>query len=122
MHLSAALPEFQAGQILYIPYENSRLYAETIQIVHSRQLCWARPLALHHLEPERIHDLRQGSDLLLPRSLFFSALDIDVIPVIAQLHDPSEAEQPDTAHRLAYLLLQDFIRQVCRAYPEQFSA
>jgi hypothetical protein len=127
MHLSAALPEFQTGQIIYLsyensPHENSRLYAEAIQIVHSRQLCWARPLALHQLEPERIYDLRQGSDLLLPRSLFLSALDTDVIPVITQLHATSEPDQPDIARRQAHLLLQDFIRQVCRAYPEQFSA
>ncbi|NJR37583.1 MAG: hypothetical protein HC781_00555 [Leptolyngbyaceae cyanobacterium CSU_1_4] len=92
--LTAPLPTFQDGQIIYLPYEATRLYAETIQIIPSRQLCWARPLALIQLpdQPDEIdvnlykplilHDLRQSSDLLLPLSLFHIALDLDAIPVI----------------------------------------
>jgi hypothetical protein len=122
MHLSATLTEFQSGQIIYIPHGDSRLYAEAIQIVQSRQLCWARPLALVQPEPELIHDLRQGADLLLPRSLFLTALDTEVIPIISQLSPPELHEETPSNRRLAHLLLQDFIRQVCQAHPDQFSS
>jgi hypothetical protein len=125
MHLSTTLPDFQAGQIIYLQHEATRLYAEAIQVVKPRQLCWARPLALLKPEPESIlHDLRQGSDLLLPLSLFFIALDIEAIPVIMQLNTPKaelEQREENSAHRLAHLLLQDFIRQIWQAHPDQFS-
>jgi hypothetical protein len=125
MHLSTAtLPDFQAGQIIYLQHETTRLYAEAIQVVKLRQLCWARPLALLKPEPELIlHDLRQGSDLLLPLSLFFIALDTEAIPVIMQLDTlkAEEAREENSAIRLAHLLLQDFIRQVWQAHPDQFS-
>jgi hypothetical protein len=124
MHLSTApLPDFQAGQVIYLQHETTRLYAEAIQVVKPRQLCWARPLAL--LQPEStLHDLRQGSDLLLPLSLFFIALDTEAIPVIMQLNTPKaeEAREEKSASHLAHLLLQDFIRQVWQAHPDQFSA
>jgi hypothetical protein len=132
MHLSTSekLAEgFQTGQILYLQHENQRLYAETIQIVQPRQLCWARPLALLHVDPAGflepnletgapfLQDLRQASDLLLPISLFQVAIDTDVIPVITQLH---AAKPEDSENRLAQQQLQGFIRQIWLAHPEVF--
>lgn len=46
--------EFQPSQILYIEQDTTRLYAELVQVVTERALCWVRPLALltilEHLE------------------------------------------------------------------------
>jgi hypothetical protein len=130
---TAALSEFQDGQIIYLQHGAMRLYAETIQLIKSRQLCWARPLALMQLpnnldidlyKPLILHDLRQGSDLLLPISLFHIALDVDAIPVIAQLNAPKDdlPIEPLTDNRqIALRLLQNFVHQVWQAHSEQFS-
>ncbi len=40
------------SQILYLEHGSSRLYAEAIQIVEARRLCWARPTLLIHGLPE----------------------------------------------------------------------
>jgi hypothetical protein len=130
---TTALPEFQDRQIIYLQHGTMRLYAETIQIIKLRQLCWARPLALIQLpdelgvnlyQPLILCDLRQGSDLLLPISLFCIALDIDAIPVITQLNDPEgslPAEPLRDKSQLSPPFLQNFVRQVWQAHPEQFS-
>jgi len=130
---NVALSTFQDGQIIYLQHETLRLYAETIQIIKTRKLCWARPLALIQLPAERysdrdealmLHDLRQGSDLLLPISLFQIALDTEALPVIAQLNAPkddfpvelfSDGEQP------SFPILQNFVHQVWQAHSEEFS-
>jgi hypothetical protein len=135
-----ALPDFQPGQILQLEHKRTRLYAETIQIVPQRQLCWARPLALlilakggnWQLDPQQVehgdlalYDLRQGADLLLPLSLFQTALDTDVIPVLAWLNTPKaqtvgmdaiDSQRKQSVHRH----LQDLIRRLCRAHPNVF--
>jgi hypothetical protein len=126
------MPEFQDGQIIYIQHQAMRLYAETIQVIPARQLCWARPLALLQQPDDRaldsdlvFHDLRQGSDLLLPTSLFCVALDVDAIPVITQLNAPKSV-QPDPASgqkkTLAHSALQNFVRQIWQAYPDRFAS
>jgi hypothetical protein len=124
---------FQDGQIIYIQHESIRLYAETIQVIEARQLCWARPLALLQLlddrlpdfsQPLLLRDLRQGSDLLLPTCLFRAALDVDAIPVIAQLSAPKAEpeEAPLESKNPTIPLLHQFIQQIWQAYPEQFAA
>lgn len=130
---NVALTKFQDGQIIYLQHETMRLYAETIQIVNTRKLCWARPLALIQLsdEPDSdrhksliLHDLRQGSDLLLPISLFQIALDTDAIPVITQLNAPKanlSTELLLDGNHPAFLLLQTFVHQVWQAHSEEFS-
>lgn len=130
---TATLSEFQDGQIIYLQHEAMRLYAEAIQVIKSRQLCWARPLALVQLpdkldtnpcQPLILHDLRQGSDLLLPISLFHIALDIDAVPVITQLNAPKNDLTTDlwaNNGQTAPLLLQNFIHQIWQADSEQFS-
>lgn len=130
---NVALSTFQDGQIIYLQHEAMRLYAETIQIVKARKLCWARPLALIQLPTEQesdrhkaliLHDLRQCSDLLLPISLFQIALDTDAIPVITQLNAPKanlSTELLLDGKHPSFPLLQTFVHQVWQARSEEFS-
>lgn len=46
------------SQILYLEHGSSRLYAEAIQIVEARRLCWARPTLLIHGLPEESYSDR----------------------------------------------------------------
>jgi len=130
---NVALSTFQEGQIIYLQHETLRLYAETIQIIKTRKLCWARPLALIQLPAERysdryealmLHDLRQGSDLLLPISLFQIALDTETIPVITQLNAPKNdlpIELFPDGRQPSFPILQNFVHQVWQAHSEEFS-
>ena len=70
---------FQAGQIVFLEYGECKLYAEVIQVVRSRQLCWVRPLLLEASDPPQVTDLRSTSDLLWSINLFQPALDTQVI-------------------------------------------
>lgn len=103
-----------------------------VQIVETRDLCWARPLALVNdfsredpsLLPEEstrlpaLYDLRQGSDLLLPKVLFRQAIDTEVMPLLSQLFcNVEKAEDTIATHQL----LNQFIRQVWQAHPDVFS-
>lgn len=123
----------QSSQIVCIEHSGARLYAEVIQVVTERQLCWARPLAL--LLPGQngeddwvigtLYDLRQGADLLCPISLFRVALDIEVIPILVQLDAPkNQTEAASSAavelKRQAHQELRDFIHRVWKAHPESF--
>ncbi|WP_413175189.1 hypothetical protein [Anabaena azotica] len=78
---------FQPGQILSLDYGHRNLYAEVIQVVISRDLCWVRPLMLVNLiqEVPYITDLRDASDLLWPVHLFRPALDTEVISFLGDL-------------------------------------
>ncbi|MCU0568979.1 MAG: hypothetical protein MUF49_20565 [Oculatellaceae cyanobacterium Prado106] len=167
MHLPTSSPSnfqqepfqsgLQSGQIVYLEQGDTRLYADVIQVVQERQLCWARPLALlmtqpadfpedslssepetqsgveagrsptfpHIFRPKEgceniaLYDLRQGSDLLMPLSLFHIALDTEVIPVLAQLGQPKqEAVSSSSESQITHRLLQDFIGQVWRSRPD----
>ena len=42
------------SQILYLEHGSSRLYAEAIQVVSNRQVCWARPTLLIQKLPENV--------------------------------------------------------------------
>jgi len=119
---------FEPRQIVCLEYENTRLYAEVIQIVTSRQICWARPLMLATMDiycspglstDNTVYDLRQGADLLLPLTLFSAALDTEVIPLLMYLDTP-ERQPPDKAGVNKQLRL--FVRQVWEAYPQAFKA
>lgn len=136
---------FQPGQILYLEHQCSRLYTEVIQVVTERGSCWVRPIALLTLptpadmtsypiqfevsvfssEHIILHDLRQGSDLLCPLSLFHVALDTEVIPILTKLNtlktglgNPMQlaAEEAHQAHHQ----LQDFVCRIWKAHPEAF--
>lgn len=118
-------PEFQPGQIVGLDCQNTCLYAEVIQVVTQRQMCWVRPLMLVEKDQpceERsffpmVSDLRQSSDLILPLSLFRVALDTEVIPLLMQLNiNHDKAPIPALAHQH----LQAFVRRVWQATPQVF--
>jgi len=78
---------FQAGQIVFLEYKDSRLYTEVIQVVVERDLCWVRPLMLvnQDCESQQVSDLRSTSDLLWSINLFQPALDTQVIELYSQI-------------------------------------
>ena len=78
---------FQSGQILFLECDRSRLYAELIQVVVSRQLCWVRPLLLVDFTQEipLVNDLRGANDILWSADSFRPALDTDTIEFLSQV-------------------------------------
>ncbi len=119
--------KFKSGQIVCIESSDRFLYGEVIQIVNSRQLCWARPLTLALVAPtesfspnfspvKQSIDLRSASDLLLPLALFRAAYDTEVIELLTEL---AAKEQPTDKRKLAFDL-NGFIKQVCEEKPHQF--
>lgn len=124
------LADFQTSQIVCLEHQHTCLYAEVIQVVKARQTCWVRPLilsmspsdqpspALWSEREPRVYDLRQGADLLWPIALFRSALDTEVIPLLAWLQDYANDNQvPALAARHQ---LNQFVSQIWQAYPEAF--
>ncbi len=123
--------DFKPGQIVRLTCKTMSLYTEVIQVVPQRQICWVRPLLLvesifngepnwGQSEPESppiLYDLRQGSDLILPLSLFCAALDTEVIPLMMQL-DAYSGKTPELSS--AHQQLQTFVHQVWQTYPEAF--
>jgi hypothetical protein len=121
--------KFQPSQIVCLEHETTRLYAEIIEFVEARQVCWVRPLLLavavadseplSVLSPEQLtlYDLRWGADLLWPASLFRPALDTEVIPLLVYLDDPDgrSTNDPDVHMQLSY-----FVRKVWQAYKSVF--
>ncbi|WP_330949800.1 MULTISPECIES: hypothetical protein [Planktothrix] len=129
---------FKPGQIVGLNHQNSCLYAEVIQVVEVREVCWVRPLMLiqglsEHPEdnfssfgftPETfiLSDLRQSPDLIWPTRLFRAALDTEVITFLAQLESP-DTNSPGVKRVnacSAHQQLQDFIGQVWRASANVF--
>ncbi|HAO12214.1 MAG TPA: hypothetical protein DCQ51_13825 [Planktothrix sp. UBA8407] len=131
---------FKPGQIVGLNHDNSCLYAEVIQVVEVRDVCWVRPLMLIEglseppennfssfgFTPETftLYDLRPSPDLIWPTRLFKAALDTEVITFLAQLESP-EANYPGVKRVnacSAHQQLQDFIGQVWRAYANVFES
>ncbi|CAD5950166.1 hypothetical protein PCC9214_02502 [Planktothrix tepida] len=131
---------FQPGQIVGLNHLNRCLYAEVIQVVEFRGVCWVRPLMLierladqdqgDYLDvpntPESfiLYNLQQSPDLIWPTQLFRAALDTEVIPFLAQLDAPDvnfPGIKPVNA-RSAHQQLREFIRQVWQAYPDVFQS
>ncbi|MBD2180837.1 hypothetical protein H6S82_23400 [Planktothrix sp. FACHB-1355] len=118
---------FQPSQIVCLEHQATRLYAEVIQIIESRQMCWVRPLMIAipvcyenaGSEQYTLYDLRQGADLVWPSILFRPALDVEVIPLFTHLQT-SKTQTHNT--QLAHQHLQDFIRQVWLAYQNYFKS
>ncbi|ABA20900.1 conserved hypothetical protein [Trichormus variabilis ATCC 29413] len=109
---------FQPGQIVSLEHGERNLYAEVIQVVVARQLCWVRPLLLVTYTPELpiIIDLRDGSDLLWPIKLFRHALDTEVITLLSQVLLKEPKLEPDL---VAKQQLHQFIQQLWQAYQEE---
>lgn len=98
-------PLFAPHQIVRLHCDRAYLYAEVIQLIEDKDLCWARPLLLWHcdqvyspsltdylLQPNacsdcQLYDLRQLADLLWPTRLFQSVLDTEAVPLLTYLYD-----------------------------------
>jgi hypothetical protein len=129
-----AVPCFQPSQIVGLEHETSCLYAEVVQVIESRQSCWVRPLMLvfwseatqmQHSPLATMtacYDLRHDSDLVLPLTLFRVALDVEVLPWLADLYiddrDIADHEKKASGHQL----FREFIQKVWQAHPEVFQA
>ena len=125
------------SQIVCLELDLTCLYAEVVQIVEARRLCWARPLVLvigssevtdfsqsfepRSQNPPYWHDLRQGADLLLPTILFRQAFDVEAIPVLSSLCRLDESADSTPQATLVHHQLSDFVRQLCQSYPGAFS-
>jgi len=109
--------DFQPGQIVSLKHGDMNLYAEVIQVVVYRQLCWVRPLVLVNFipEPPQITDLRDASDLLWPVNLFRPALDTEVITILSQVLAKELKTEPDS---IAKQQLHQFIHLVWQEYQE----
>ena len=115
--------DFQPRQIVSLEHESTHLYAEVIQVVEARQMCWVRPLMLVFLDPlypffePRLCDLRSSADLLWPKEPFRSALDTEVVPLLVRLL----SLEPQSNHELtAAQQLSQFIHQVWQARSTAF--
>jgi hypothetical protein len=110
--------DFQPGQIVSLEYGDKNLYAEVIQVVVSRQLCWVRPLLLTTDTPDLplVTDLRDAADLLWPVKLFRPALDTEVITILSQVLAKEPKAELDLA---AKQQLNQFIHQLWQAYQEE---
>ncbi len=111
---------FHPGQIVSLEHDDSKLYAEVIQVVISRHLCWVRPLLLlvksSESEPPLINDLREASDLLWPLDFFRPALDTEVIPILSQVLAKEPKPEIDSSTKQ---LLHQFIHEVWQAYKKE---
>lgn len=112
--------DFQPRQIVSLEYESTYLYAEVIQVVESRLVCWVRPLLLapgNYLDWEPlVYDLRSTADLVWPLTFFRPALDTEVIPLLVELL----ASEPQLEHdSTAAKQLNQFIHKVWQAQQEK---
>ncbi|WP_421655729.1 hypothetical protein [Leptothermofonsia sp. ETS-13] len=122
---------FQPCQIVCLEHETSRLYAEVIQIVESRQICWVRPLILavdasldsgqeNATDLSYCYDLRSGADLLYPLVLFRTVLDSEVIPLLAFLYNPERELRNHPSNQSGHQQFRQLIQKIWQAYPEAF--
>ncbi|PZO12478.1 MAG: hypothetical protein DCF25_17560 [Leptolyngbya foveolarum] len=130
------------SQILYLEHGSSRLYAEAIQIVEARRLCWARPTLLIHGLPEEnssetsladrqaaiahaathletstlsLYNLKDGPDLIWPTALFSIAFDIDFFALLIRLK-----LSPDDSQLRSQQQLSAFVRSFWLAHTDTF--
>ena len=115
--MDISLDFLQPGQIVSLEHGDKNLYAEVIQFVVSRQLCWVRPLLIVTFiqESPLITDLRDASDLLWPANLFRPALDTEVITFLSQVLAKEPKTEPDL---VAAWQLNQFIHQLWQSYQQ----
>lgn len=121
---------FQPSQIVCLEHGDSCLYAEVIQVLEARQMCWVRPLMLKVFSSEsecgnnqdvseksRLWDLRDGADLVWPICLFREAIDTEFMPLLSELYllDIEPKNLP-----ISHQQLRDFVRVVWQAFPDVF--
>jgi hypothetical protein len=110
---------FVPHQIVYLESHAARLYAEVIQTLEQRQMCWVRPLILSYAgefdaplsqQGNTLEILEDGPDLLWPTHQFKVAVDTEVLPLLGILHSKMAAHTnlSDTTSQA----LRQFIRQL----------
>lgn len=109
--------QFQPHQIACLEQDTTRLYAEVLDVVEWRQICWLRPWILTQSEASQesssLYDLRQSPDLLWPSRSLRLALDIEVIPLLVQLED---SDREPNNYPEAHYQLNSFISKVWRTH------
>ncbi|MEM6450017.1 MAG: hypothetical protein AAF703_06865 [Cyanobacteria bacterium P01_D01_bin.105] len=128
------------SQILFLEHGTSRLYAEAIQIIAPRRLCWARPtlliqglpagdslaeerqcmIAAAAAEPARselqLYDLEDSPDLIWPIELFEIAYDVDFFSLLVKL----KMNPDEVALRVGIRRLNTFLRNFWKSQPHAF--
>ncbi len=105
---------FQPLQIVCLEHLAICLYAEVIQVVESRQVCWVRPLLLVESATDSapsVLDLRSTVDLLWSLDSFRPALDTEILPFLATIF--TSAPLQSSAH--ARQQLNQFVQQLWQA-------
>jgi hypothetical protein len=123
---------FQPCQIVCLEDATGCLYAEVIQIVEARQICWVRPLLLtlkasnidywEENKPHSWYDLRSGSDLFYPLALFRAALDTEILPLLSALYASDTGSGGEPVDQTGHHQLRQFIQSVWQSYPDAFGA
>ena len=105
---------FQPLQIVCLEHLATCLYAEVIQVVESRQVCWVRPLLLvqYSTEEPLVIDLRSTIDLLWSLASFRPALDTEILPFLTSIFASAPPPQ-SSAH--ARQQLNYFVQQLWQA-------
>ncbi|WOD38796.1 hypothetical protein [Nodosilinea sp. E11] len=117
-----------AGQIVFLECRHTRLYAEVIQVLETRQMGWLRPLALVHdqeISPlGTAFGLAQAGldlttpDMLWPLNQLQPALDTDVIPLLTTLTAKASANE-QTLSPISHpgqMTVTEFVRQFWAEY------
>ncbi|TVU51868.1 MAG: hypothetical protein EA414_20475 [Arthrospira sp. PLM2.Bin9] len=114
------LPQFHSGQIVAIDAQNTSLYAEVIQVVMVRRVCWVRPLILVEFTTENqpiCYHLRDSADLIWPLELFRVALDTEVIPFLVPLNTPEQKPEISPGNHQRF---REFISQIWLNHSQVF--
>jgi len=121
--------DLKCSQIVCLDYENLCLFAEVIQVIESRKMCWVRPLLMQvkpaNLDDDmtmgEIWDLRESIDLVLPITLFRATLDSELLPLLSYLYQSEQAEQiAEKEPGFARQQLNILVRQLWEKYPDAF--
>lgn len=126
------------SQILYLEHNDARLYADAIQVVSTRQLCWVRPTLLIQGLPESnqtirqavisnavqcpeqsgltLYDLEGSPDLIWPLTPFEIAYDVDFFSLLVRLKINSN----DTDVPAGKQQLHQFTHSFWRKHPDFF--
>jgi hypothetical protein len=111
---------FQPLQIVCLEHLATCLYAEVIQVVESRQVCWVRPILLiqNSTEDPAVIDLRSTIDLLWSLASFRPALDTEILPFLTSIF---ASAPPTQSNPYARQQLNSFVQQLWQAQKNEFS-
>jgi hypothetical protein len=117
-----SITNFQPLQIVCLEHLATCLYAEVIQVVESRQVCWVRPLLLVKsatgIEP-LILDLRSTIDLLWSLTAFRPALDTEILPFLTSIFASTPPQQSNIYARQQ---LNSFMQKLWQAQKSELSS